>query len=221
MKNQIISFPKSGRTWLRYGLHLAGCDAEITYNHDGFEYNDPAKPALNFAAAKRLRTYKHCKKIVYLERNPHDTIVSLYHQVTGRFRDFFHYQGTLSEFIRDPYFGAQNLIRFQCMWRYLSENLPVLIVTYEEMSEDYLSVFETVTSFLELDVKEELLKDLKDQTSFATMGQVEKSLSFEKQWLRPREGGLKVRRGKVNGYIDEMTASDIAYVDSLIFKSQR
>ena len=47
-KRELISFPKSGRTWLRYALHLLGVEETIRFHHDGFEYSDPTRPALDF-----------------------------------------------------------------------------------------------------------------------------------------------------------------------------
>ncbi|TAG27949.1 MAG: hypothetical protein EAZ37_02770, partial [Burkholderiales bacterium] len=40
----------------------------------------------------------------------------------------------------------QNLVQFQRMWRGLKDRLPVLTVTYEDMSADYKSVFRSVVA---------------------------------------------------------------------------
>src|SRR5262245_27338651 len=106
MTAQCISFPKSGRTWLRYMLTVLGHEGAVAFQHDGFEFNDGALPAHDFSLERRLAQYGVGDKIIYMDRDPRDVIVSLYYQVTGRFRDFFGYQGDVSAFIRDPYFGA-------------------------------------------------------------------------------------------------------------------
>lgn len=215
MKRLVVSFPKSGRTWLRYGLHIAH-HPDVPFTHDGFEYNDGEKPALNFDQNRRIATYGRHDRIVYIERDPRDTIVSLFHQVTGRFDDFFGYKSDLSNFIRDPYFGVHNLVKFQSMWRTLKDKLPVLTVTYEDMSTDYMSVFESVIEHLDLHVSNDLMANIDDQTSFSAMKDVERSLSFEKPWLQPRMGAMKVRRGKVGGYLDELSPQDITYIENTI-----
>ena len=76
------------------------------FHHDGFEFNDGAKPPHDFNQANRLSTYAKIDRLVYLERDPRDVMVSLYFQVTKRFKDFFRYEEDISTFIRDDYFGA-------------------------------------------------------------------------------------------------------------------
>lgn len=215
MKRLVVSFPKSGRTWLRYGLHLAG-HPNVPFTHDGFEYNDGTKPPLNFDLTRRISAYGSHDRIVYIERDPRDTIVSLYHQITGRFADFFAYSGDISSFIRDPYFGVHNLIRFQTMWHGLSRTLPVLIATYEDMSADYTAVFQRITTHLDLTVSDDVLARIGDWTSFSTMRDVEQTRRFDRPWLQPRMGASKVRRGKVGGYLDELSAADVAYIEDAI-----
>jgi len=215
MNRLVVSFPKSGRTWLRYGLHLAGYP-DIRFIHDGFEYNDGAKPALNFDPKERLRAYAAYDRILYIERDPRDTIVSLFHQVTGRFADFFDYRGDISAFIRDPYFGVHNLVGFQAMWRGLSDQLPVHVETYEALSADYTAAFRRISDHLDLQVNDAVMASLAERTSFAAMKDVEQERQFDRAWLQPRMGAPKVRKGKVGGYLEELSAADIAYVEEVI-----
>lgn len=219
MRQLVVSFPKSGRTWLRYGLHLTGHE-DIRFTHDGFEYNDGMKPPLDFDRAKRLRQYRgQTDRIVYIERDTRDTIVSLYHQITGRFRDFFGYESDISDFLRDPYFGVNNLIGFQVMWRELANSLPVLTVRYEEMNADYGTVLHKVSDHFGLEIGAEELRQVALQTNFDAMKHVEQSRSFAKPWLQPRMGAPKVRQGKVGGYAQELRPEDIAYVECAMRKS--
>jgi len=213
MSKLVISFPKSGRTWLRYGLHLAGCDS-ISFEHDGFEYNDGAKPPLNFDLAKRRGQYAGVDRIIYIERGTHDTIVSLFHQITGRFNDFFGYPCTISEFLRDPYFGVENLIRFQLMWRELASDLPVLTIRYEEMSENYAEVLQKVSVHFKLGLSGEISKQIARKTTFEAMKKVELERSFGQPWLQPRMGAPKVRIGRVGGYHEALSTVDIAFIDT-------
>ncbi|MCF1496256.1 hypothetical protein GOZ83_28640 [Agrobacterium vitis] len=217
MNRMVISFPKSGRTWLRYGLHLAG-HGTIEFTHDGFEYNDGAKPALSFDYNARLTYYRDVDRIVYIERNTHDTIVSLFYQITGRFRDFFEFQGTISDFLRDPYFGVTNLIHYQLMWRELSGVLPVLLIRYEDMAQDYTAVLQKVSSHFELELSPLDCAQITSQTTFEAMKQVEQSGIFHQPWLQPRMGANKVREGRVGGYVEALSPEDIAYVDSELKK---
>jgi hypothetical protein len=67
-------------------------------------------------------------------------IVSLFFQVTGRFEDFFKYKNSLSEFIRDPYFGARNLAEFQRQWDEICDQGKVLRISYEQCHVDFEEV---------------------------------------------------------------------------------
>lgn len=212
MLRAVISFPKSGRSWLRYGLYLAGT-RNIVFHHDGFEYNDGAKPNLDFDPARRLSAYTSQDRLVYLERDPRDTIVSLFHQITGRFRDMFGYQGSLSDFLRDPYFGIANLLRFQAMWRDLANELPVLVVHYEELTEDYAKVMLRVSDHFGLNFVQEDCDRLASMATFERMQEVERSLQFPEPWLRPRMGSPKVRQGKVGSYKNALTSDDIKFIE--------
>lgn len=207
----VISFPKSGRSWLRYGLHLAG-NGGISFHHDGFEYNHGSRPPLNFDPAQRLAAYSGLDGIVYLERDPRDTIVSLFHQITGRFRNIFDYRGSLSDFVRDPYFGIANVLRFQSMWHDLSLRLPVLIIRYEDMAQDYAAVLLRVSDHLGLGLSAEACASLSEMATFQRMQAVESSLRFPEPWLRPRLGSPKVRQGKVGAYRDVLSQDDMTFI---------
>jgi hypothetical protein len=63
----------------------------LKFHHDGFEFNNGELPTHDFSVDKRLKKYSSDSKVVFVRRGPKDVIVSLYHQVTGRFKDFFNY----------------------------------------------------------------------------------------------------------------------------------
>ncbi len=220
MHCHFISYPKSGRSWVRFALGVLGHGHEIAFHHDGFEFNDGSLPAHNFdIGARRLRYAPPCKP-VYLARDPRDIIVSLYHQVTGRFRDFFNYQGDLSAFIRHDYFGAHNLQRFQQMWEQLCHEELALKITYEECHADFEAVLRRVLDFYGFDYTAQAASEAARISSFDNMQQVEQSGAFPEPWLRPRNGAPKVRMGKIGGYLEVLSDSDIAYLDSIFDRVQ-
>ncbi|MGA9341935.1 MAG: sulfotransferase domain-containing protein [Rhodanobacteraceae bacterium] len=214
MIRQFVSFPKSGRTWIRYMLGQLGHEADIEFHHDRFEFNDGAKPPHDFDVASRIARYRHVEKLIYLERDPRDVMISLYWQVTGRFRAFFHYDGTLSQFLRDDYFGAEILLRFREMWAGIVRELGFPVVTYEECHADAEATLRRILAYYEIDSDDAAIASAVANATFEKMQALEQSQRFPEPWLKPKDGFPKVRRGKI-GTWRSLDQDDIAYLDSV------
>lgn len=217
MKKHFVSYPKSGRTWMRYMLVQLAPQHGVHFHHDHFEFNDGTCPPHDFDLERRLREYEGVERLIYLERDPRDVMVSLYHQVTGRFQDFFHYAGLPSDFIRDPYFGAENLRKFRLLWDDVVRRRGFLKITYEQCHGDAGGTLRQVADYYGLDVSPERIAEAVSAGAFERMRKVEMEESFPQPWLRPRNGMSKVRKGKVGGHADELAPDDIAYLDAIFF----
>ena len=215
MQYHFISYPKSGRSWVRFALTMLGHGQNIAFHHDGFEFNDGSRPPHNFDIDFRRLQYAPPCRVVYLTRDPRDIIVSLYHQITGRFRDFFDYRGDISAFIRDDYFGAASLHRFQLMWEQLCSEGVAMRVSYEECHADFEDVLQRILNHYGIDSTLEEIRSAAQLSSFRNMQQLEQSGQFPEPWLRPRNGSPKVRRGKIGGYREVLSGTDIAYLDAV------
>jgi hypothetical protein len=70
MRRQFISYPTSGRTWIRFMLSHLNCDRLILFHHDCFQFSDGSKAPHSFDIVGRLERYGESEKLAYLERDP-------------------------------------------------------------------------------------------------------------------------------------------------------
>lgn len=196
-------------------LTQLGVDKNFLFHHDGFEFNNGNCPPLNFDPIPRMRLLSDGNRVVYLERDPRDVMVSLFHQVTGRFNDFFNYDGDISAFIRDPYFGAGNLARFRSMWHEFRSWPNVHFTTYEEFHRDCFHALSAVLDFANLQIPNTSIQRAVNASTVETMREVEQSGTFPQPWLRPRNGHPKVRLGRSGTFANILTTDDILYLNEV------
>jgi len=233
----VVSYPKTGRTWLRVMLgqflarrigkgedilldtyaisELAGIKKTL-FTHDG--------PMLLFSGAPydeltfHDTTYRG-RDVVFIVRDVRDTLVSSYFQESERMRT---YTGTISDFLRDDVFGVRRIVTFYNLW-YQNRAVPrsFLAVRYEAMHADPAAVLAEVLTLLGVrDPEPEAVREAVAYASFENMKKMETSGVFRDPMMQPGAQGsgesFKVRRGKIGGYPDYLSAEDIAYVDQVV-----
>lgn len=230
----VISHPKAGRTWLAVLLaRIISIYFDVPMSLDIIDMkleHNPKIPGILFTHAgseidKRLKRkdfqfkiplYVKGKKIIFLARDPRDTIVSFYYQATKRRRV---YDGSISEFIRDDRLGIYRLIEFMNLWaRYVRDNPNAIMVLYEDLHHDAKATLKRILAFIGLnDVGEDVLDDAVKFASFENMRRMEREGYFQDARLLPADlndpNSYKVRKGKVGGYLEELSPEDIKYVE--------
>jgi hypothetical protein len=231
-----VSYPKSGRTWLRAMVGKALCDRyglperlllktylltskaglrRTRWWHDGsdiaFAYPSDRLPT----SKRRYRS----KTIVLVIRNVKDTLVSSYFQATKRVNVF---DGSLSEFIRDDRFGAKKILTFYNLW-HASQSVPRAfhLVRYEDLHRDPRAGLRQALDVVGADVAGESILDRAiEYASFDRMKEMERGKTFDNPVLRASdqqdEDSFKVRRGVVRGYVDYLSEEDVRYIDGVI-----
>ncbi|KAA3507679.1 sulfotransferase domain-containing protein [Agrobacterium rosae] len=187
----------------------------ISFHHDNFEFSDGSRPPHNVSVIERVDAYSKIGRLVYLERDPRDVMVSLYHQVTGRLSDVFDYSGTLSEFIRDPYFGATNLANFRKIWGELCQQPNVLKITYEECHQDPAKTLIRILGFYGFDYSNSDIASAVEASSLESMREIENSGKFHEPWLRRRNDAPKVREGRVGSFKQALDQQDLVYLNGI------
>jgi hypothetical protein len=209
----VVSFPKSGRTWLR--VILDALEVSCRYTHDGSRHAD----AHHFDAMRCAGPGYDGARVVFLYRDPRDTAVSGYFQAAKRLGNF---NGDIGEFIRSPHHGIEKIVRFNSAW--LDPPRPnVHYLTYEAMTQDAIAEIKAVCEFLGTPRNDEQIARAVEQASFNAMKKKEASGAFADAYgsrLTPGQThdaeSFKVRRGKVGGYVDYLSADDIAYADEVM-----
>lgn len=224
----IISFPKAGRTWLRVMVgkvlseksnkvftteleQLAGDGIPFIYvTHDG-----SSKPTMPL---ERDKSKYRNKKVVFMVRDPRDTVVSYYFHCTRR-RQYF--QGDISSFIRDEGFGIDRIIAFMNIWLH-NQHVPAafLLKRYEDFRLDPHKELKSVLDFIGVEADDELVESGVAFGRFENMRNMEKQGAVKGSRLRSISPGdqeaYKVRRGKVAGYMDYLSSDDLQYVNSRV-----
>jgi hypothetical protein len=236
MEVPIISYPKTGRTWLRAligrcltarlnlpenrTLDTADLTEAAGLLRTGFIHDGSAlKENRSYLELDPDKSGYSGKKVVLLSRDVKDTLVSAYFQATRRIKVF---DGPISDFIRSDLYGVMKILTFYRIW---IENRDVpqdlLFVTYENLSGDPRAVLEKVLGFIgavEPGMFE--LEEAVEYCSFDNLKRAEEENRFESNLLRPRRRGdadsFKVRKGKIGNYREYLSREDIEYVDAMI-----
>lgn len=232
----IISFPNSGRTWLRILIGKTLCEKfgfsddmmidtyKITsksgilrtqFIHDyssiieGYSYHELPTDKSEYSG----------KKVIFLVRDIKDVLVSHYYQATKRVGS---YNGNVSDFIRHERYGAMKIITFYNIWYdNMSKPRDFLLVRYEDMHNSTGKILVSVMSFLGLDnIDEGIIRTSVEFANFNNLKNLEKEDYFQSDKIRPTDSqdneSYKVRRGHMGGYTSYLSKADIDYIDELI-----
>jgi len=176
----VISFPKSGRTWLqvmlgeyitrRYGLEVKNVMAlkEYTKHLEGvpwIRFAHDERPQWKMPGQlKQDKSEYRDQRVVLLVRDPRDILVSLYFEKTKRVparrNDRPEFKGSINEFVYYELGGIDSIITFFNNWAN-SRDIPrdFKIVKYEDLRRDTRSTLIDMLSYLGLEpVNEHILE---------------------------------------------------------------
>jgi hypothetical protein len=231
----VVSFPKSGRTWLRTILghvleaRFGATPLDPTSVHHMWQF-DRRIPRIVFthdmdahlhradAIQWSGRKYRGRRTIVLI-RDPRDTIVSLYFEMTKRVHA---YTGTIADFIRQEEGGIASLIAFLNLWMANLDRLPrKLVIRYEDLHARPVETIEALLDFVGVEgVDRAVVFGALERSSFGAMRAMEAAGAVPHVRLRPGDPAdpqsFKVRSGKVGGYRAHLSPADCRYLDDQI-----
>ena len=231
----ILSIPKSGRTWLRAFLCAYFCRRfgleftlrpgryavpgfpRIVFSHDLFEHRTKGD-WWDRIRGKYLvpRRELNRAKIILLARDPRDCFVSLYLQLTRRDPNapVKLKQKTVSEMLRDEKFGMRAIVNAMNNWlNEFSQRDNFTLVRYESLRASPAEHFRDLLTVLgESSPDANIFQEALEFSRFENMQKLEAARAFDSNILRPGDvrdpESFKVRRGKVGGYREYLSADD-------------
>ncbi len=234
-----ISHPKSGRTWLRamVGRVLCGrtglSETELLntrvltaaaglpvlkWHHGGASLKSPCPRHDELRFDERFAG----KSIIFVMRDPRDTLVSSYFQAVKRSESITGSVGDIGEFIRSSERGLLKWIAFHNLWH---ENLPRLrsfhLVRYESMHAEPVATLRGVLEAMGLrEVRDEELTSAIEFARFDNLRSLEASGRLRDTALKPKSASdpdsFKVRKGQVGGYREALSEDDLAFIEDTL-----
>lgn len=238
----LLSFPCSGRTWVRllvgralqqaydrpditpYEPHefaLVGCDvSRLTVSHDGHPHLRTAEEI------ERDKSAYKGTRVVLLARDPRDVMVSWFFEQTKRRylpgSESIVIDGDIDAFVLQARGGLPALISYYNSWA-AARSVPddFLLIRYEDFQTDTVAALRQVLTFIGAnDVPEEILSGAVEYASFDNMRRMEKEDSLGTIAFKPADAGdeesYKTRAGKVGGYQSYLRADTIERMNAMI-----
>jgi len=239
----IVSFGKSGRTWLRVLISRLyqqqhGLPEGSLIEFGNFHRANSAIPRLLFTHDNYLRDYTGDggskkayagKRVILLVRHPADITVSQYFQWKHRMRE---HKIALNEYppresdpsLHEFTVGASGLPKVNQWlneWAAALDSLPQhLIVSYEALRRDTLGTFAKIADFLGAGATPAQLADAVEWAKFENMKQREAESASESGRLKAADvdnpDSFKTRRAKAGGYRDDFTDTELATIEHAI-----
>jgi hypothetical protein len=241
----IVSFGKSGRTWLRVMISRFyqvkhGLSKKHMINFDNLHRKNNNIPKIFFTHDNYIKDYTknkdskadfYDKKVVLLIRDPRDVAVSQFFQWKYRMRPAkkkinnypMHDEDvSVFDFVMNSDAGLPKIIDFMNLWATETPRLKhMLVVRYEDMRADTEAQLKRIVDFIGTPGSVDQIKEAVSFASYENMKKMEQKRVF---WLsgsrmvpkdRTNPNSYKVRRAKVGGYKDYFDDHEVAEIDGL------
>ena len=218
----IVTYPKSGTTWLQMILYQMTTDGDMDFEHISkvspwYEslliFPDPKFPKM--APPRLIKSHLPYRKIpktpckyIYVTRDGRDAMVSAYHQIRETVDQKLTFPKFFQQFMRGKIqYGSW--FKHVYEWRRNARRLDVLHLTFEDLKRDPAAEIRRVADFCGIELDDDRLNRVLERSSFAFMREHETRFGPE---FRSASGqfasrpGSFIRSGETGGwkaYFDE------------------
>lgn len=224
--NLCVSYPKSGRTWLRAMLAELGVQMKFTHLDTGADDRSWGKRFDRLAQPE-----SRAERTVFLHRDPRDVVTSFFYEMTRRQKPPLGHRlrylasgrwppRTMASFVRSPRFGIEKTVVFNLR---CAAQLDAWTVSYEEMRAEPVTGLAGILSYLGEDVSPDRIAGVVEANSFSRMkemearGEAPRALAGRLGATDPGDpNSFKVRKGKIGGWRDEMDAETQAFANEVL-----
>lgn len=234
----LVSYPKCGRTWVRFVMARA---LQYHHNYQTHRYflltsrlyhrltgkqllvtHDVTGRRKGKVAMRSDKAIFAGVKVVLLTRDIRDTLVShYYHRIHKNRRKGL----SLATFVRSPILGVKGVLRYYLGW-YQAQDIPtqLTLIRYEQLRRDTFTAMRQVADALGMaDIRDDALRRAIEDGAFDSMRALEQAGKIEHLGMTLSDAkdpnARRVRKGKIAGYQEELGADDLAYIAQQVEQS--
>jgi hypothetical protein len=222
----IVTYPKSGTTWLQMILYQLTSDGAMDFAH--IDQVSPHLEETLVPVGRKISDLRGTPRVVkshlpyrdipkgpgryiYCTRNGLDVAVSYYHHSRNWAPQN---QSPPDEFFRRFLAGRVpygSWFEHVAGWLRNEDRLNVLVVHYEELSADLEAGVRRIADFCGIPIDPAAMPRILERCSFAFMREHNARFGVEQRMLPPPAGSETpfIRRGKVGGWREELDASSV------------
>jgi hypothetical protein len=215
---------------LRTGRYDLPGFPRIVFSHDLFEHRTKGDRWDKIRGKYLIpRRELNRAKIILLARDPRDCFVSLYLQLTRRDPNapVKLRQKNVSEMLRDEKFGMRAIVDAMNDWlNEFSQRENFTLVRYELIRASPAEHFRDLLAVLgESSPDANIFQEALEFSRFENMQKLEAAGAFDSNILHPGDvrdpESFKVRRGKVGGYREYLSAEDQQFAEAALTELDR
>jgi hypothetical protein len=218
----LVSFPKSGTTWLNFlmaniHLRMSGSSQQVTfYNINDFipdieQVRNLKANILIFPGYRVIKSHSEFNpfynKVIYLIRDPRDIMVSYYYFL----KNLGAFKKGLSQLIHSPRYGIRAWCRHVQGWvEKTPASTSIDFIRYEDMKAGPRQVLTRIYNLLGHMIPEEVMAQAIQASSFENMKKLETEYNYGGDFRFP--GFEFMRKGESGTYKEEISKEDLDFI---------